>query len=84
MGDAPATAILWPAVAMAGQTLLAWGRRCRRHLGDVARKCIEARHLAGIAGPERLLVDTRASDNVRNLFALPVLSYTDVPLPASA
>ena len=80
MGEASATAILWPAVAMAGLTFLVWVRLYQLRLGEMARKRIDAQDLASAADSARLLVDTRASDNFRNLFELPVLFYAGVLL----
>ena len=82
MGEASATAILWPAVAMAGLTCLVWVRLYQLRLGEMARKRIDAQDLASAADSARLLVDTRASDNFRNLFELPVLFYAGVLLAA--
>jgi hypothetical protein len=82
MTDAHATAILWPAVAMAGLTFLVWVRLYQLRLGEMARKRIDAQDLANAADSVRLLVDTRASDNFRNLFELPVLFYAGVLLAA--
>ena len=83
--DTPsATAILWPAVAMAGLTFLVWMRLYHLRLGEMARKRIDAQALAGSAEAGRLLVDTRASDNFRNLFEVPVLFYAGVLLAAQA
>ena len=82
MGAAPATAILWPAVAMAGLTVLVWVRLYQLGLGEMARKRIHAQALANAADSVRLLSDTRASDNFRNLFELPVLFYAGVLLAA--
>lgn len=82
MGSAPATAILWPAVAMAGLTFLVWIRLYHLRLGEMARKRIDAQALAGSADAARLLSDTRASDNFRNLFEVPVLFYTGVLVAA--
>lgn len=82
MSDGPATAILWPAVAMAGLTFLVWVRLYQLRLGEMARKRIHAQSLANAADSVRLLSDTRASDNFRNLFELPVLFYAGVLLAA--
>ena len=82
MGEASATAILWPAVAMAGLTFLVWVRLYQLRLGEMARKRIDAQDLANAADSVRLLVDTRASDNFRNLFELPMLFYAGVLLAA--
>jgi len=82
MSSASATAILWPAVAMAGLTFVVWVRLYQLRLGEMARKRIDAQDLANAADSVRLLVDTRASDNFRNLFELPVLFYAGVLLAA--
>ncbi|WP_055944162.1 MAPEG family protein [Pseudoxanthomonas sp. Root65] len=82
MSDSTATAILWPAVAMAGLTFLVWVRLYQLRLGEMARKRIDAQALASVADSVRLLVDTRASDNFRNMFELPVLFYAGVLLAA--
>jgi Uncharacterized protein conserved in bacteria len=82
MTGAPATAILWPAVAMASLTFLVWVRLYQLRLGEMARKRIDAQALASAADSARLLLDTRASDNFRNLFELPVLFYAGVLLAA--
>jgi hypothetical protein len=75
MTGTPAPAILWPAVAMASLTFLVWVRLYHLRLGEMARKRIDAQALASAADSARLLLDTRASDNFRNLFELPVLFY---------
>jgi hypothetical protein len=82
MGAASATAILLPAVAMAGLTFLVWVRLYQVRLGEMARKRIHAQSLASAADAARLLSDTRASDNFRNLFEVPVLFYAGVLLAA--
>lgn len=82
MESPSATAILWPAMAMAGLTFLVWIRLYHLRLGEMARKRIDVQALAGSADAARLLVDTRASDNFRNLFEVPVLFYAGVLLAA--
>lgn len=82
MSGTPATAILWPVVAMAGLTFLVWVRLYQLRLGEMSRKRIDAQALANASDSVRLLVDTRASDNFRNLFELPVLFYAGVLLAA--
>ena len=82
MGTPHATAILWPAVAMAGLTFLVWIRLYHLRLGEMMRKRIDAQALAGSADAARLLSDTRASDNFRNLFEVPVLFYAGVLVAA--
>ena len=49
---------------------------------DLFRPRIRAQALASAADSVRLLSDTRASDNFRNLFELPVLFYAGVLLAA--
>ena len=61
MSDAPATAILWPAVAMAGLTFLVWVRLYQLRLGEMARKRIDAQDLANAADSIRLLWETYAA-----------------------
>lgn len=84
MSTASATAILWPAVAMAALTFLVWCRLYHLRLGEMARKRIHAQALASSADSVARLSDTRASDNFRNLFELPVLLYAGVLLAAQA
>ncbi|KRA51092.1 hypothetical protein ASD77_15815 [Pseudoxanthomonas sp. Root65] len=67
---------------MAGLTFLVWVRLYQLRLGEMARKRIDAQALASVADSVRLLVDTRASDNFRNMFELPVLFYAGVLLAA--
>lgn len=67
---------------MAGLTFLVWVRLYQLRLGEMARKRIHAQALANAADSVRLLSDTRASDNFRNLFELPVLFYAGVLLAA--
>lgn len=82
MAGAAATAILWPAVAMAALTFLVWVRLYHLRLGEMARKRIDAQALASSADSIRHLSDTRASDNFRNLFEVPVLFYVAVLMAA--
>ncbi|MEL1264196.1 MAPEG family protein [Pseudoxanthomonas putridarboris] len=81
-GASSATAMLWPAVAMAALTFVVWFRLYHLRLGEMMRKRIHAQSLAGSADSARQLTDTRASDNFRNLFELPVLFYAGVLLAA--
>jgi len=76
--------MLSPAVAMVGLTFLVWVRLYHLRLREMARKRIDAQALAGSADVARLLADTRASDNFRNLFEVPVLFYAGVLLAAQA
>lgn len=78
MGSAVDPDMLSPAVAMVGLTFLVWLRLYQLRVQELVRKRIAVQSLAASADSERLLHDTRASDNFRNLFELPVLFYVGV------
>ena len=67
---------------MAGLTFLVWVRLYQRSSAIEAPSMSRAQALASAADSVRLLSDTRASDNFRNLFELPVLFYAGVLLAA--
>jgi hypothetical protein len=71
-------ALLLPLVAMAGLTLLVWLRLYQVRLGEMARRRIEPQSIAAATARDATFQDTRASDNFRNLFELPVLFYAGV------
>lgn len=77
-----ATVWLWPAVAMAALTFLVWCRLYYIRLGEMRRRRIPAQALASSADAVAQLSDTRASDNFRNLFELPVLFYAGMLMAA--
>ncbi|WP_368565797.1 MAPEG family protein [Pseudoxanthomonas sp. UTMC 1351] len=80
--NANTTVWLWPAVAMAALTFLVWCRLYYVRLGEMRRRRIPAQALANSADVAAKLSDTRASDNFRNLFELPVLFYAGTILAA--
>ncbi len=64
-----------PAVAMVALTFVVWCRLYYVRIGEMHRRRISPQSLADSAGVAARLQDTRASDNFRNLFELPVLFY---------
>jgi len=67
--------IYWPAVAMVALTLAVWLRLYQVRIGEMRRERIHPQALATSAQAAARLRDTRAADNFRNLFELPVLFY---------
>ena len=65
----------WPAVAMATLTFGVWMRTYRVRISEMKRERIHPQSVALSAQIAERLKDTRASDNFRNLFELPVLFY---------
>lgn len=68
-------AILWPAFALAALTFVVWLRLYVVRIGEMRRLHIHPQSVAMSAQAGQRFVDTRASDNLRNLFELPVLFY---------
>ena len=73
----------WPAVAMAAVTFLVWCRMLVTRVGQMKRERISPQRVATSAQAAALLTDSRAADNFRNLFELPVLFYVALALAAS-
>lgn len=73
-----AVALFWPLLAMVGVTFLVWCRLYHLRLGEMKRRRIHPQALASSASAAAQLIDTRASDNFRNLYELPVLFYAGV------
>jgi hypothetical protein len=71
----PGPEILKPAFAMAGLTCAVWIYMYVLRIRQLWREGIGAQEVATSAQSAALLTDTRASDNFRNLFELPVLFY---------
>ena len=67
--------ILLPALAMAGLTFVVWWRMYLIRIAEMKRERIHPQAVATSAQMAARLVDTRAADNFRNLFELPVLFY---------
>ncbi|MGH8041552.1 MAG: MAPEG family protein [Rudaea sp.] len=65
----------WPAVAMVMLTFVVWLRMYLSRTGEMKRERIHPQAVALSAQMAERLKDTRAADNFRNLFELPVLFY---------
>jgi hypothetical protein len=75
MPAAMANNLFWPAVAMALLTFLVWARLYAVRIPEMRRRRIHPQKVAQSAQRDTLFEDTRASDNFKNLFELPVLFY---------
>src|SRR5690606_13588737 len=67
--------LLLPAFAMAGLVMVVMMRMGFERLGQLARGRIHPQAVASSAQMAANMKDTRAADNFRNLFELPVLFY---------
>ncbi|MCG6118041.1 MAG: MAPEG family protein [Aquimonas sp.] len=67
--------ILLPGFALAAVTFFVWCRLPFERLGQMKRARIHPQAVATSAQMAARLQDTRAADNLRNLFELPVLFY---------
>lgn len=67
--------LLLPAFAMAGLVMVVMMRMGFERLGQLARNRIHPQAVASSAQMAALVKDSRAADNFRNLFELPVLFY---------
>ncbi len=72
----------WPAVAMVALTFAVWLRLYIVRIGEMRRERIHPQSIATSAQAAARLRDTRAADNFRNLFELPVLFYLAVVVAA--
>ncbi len=77
-----ARAFVLPALAMALLTFVVWLRLYQTRIGEMKRERIHPQSIALSGQMAAKLTDTRAADNFRNLFELPVLFY--VALMAAA
>ncbi|MFP7721481.1 MAPEG family protein [Lysobacter sp. A3-1-A15] len=78
------TSIFLPALAMAALTFVVWWRMYFMRVGQMKRDRIHPQRVATSAQSASLLTDSRAADNFRNLFELPVLFYMAVVVAAVA
>lgn len=70
------TRSIWlPALAMVALTFVVWLRMYFARVGQMKRERIHPQKVATSAQAAALLTDSRAADNFRNLFELPVLFY---------
>ena len=67
--------IFLPALAMAVLTFVVWWRMYFMRIGEMKRERIHPQSVATSAEMAARVKDTRAADNFRNLFELPVLFY---------
>ena len=67
--------IFLPALAMVALTIAVWLRMYAARIGEMKRERIHPQAVATSAKMAARLSDTRAADNFRNLFELPVLFY---------
>ena len=74
--------ILLPALAMAALTFVVWWRMYFMHIGEMKRERIHPQSVATSAQMAARVKDTRAADNFRNLFELPVLFYLALVIAA--
>jgi len=74
--------ILLPALAMAALTFVVWWRMYFMRIGEMQRERIHPQSVATSAEMAARLKDTRAADNFRNLFELPVLFYVALVVAA--
>ena len=77
-------AIFLPAVAMAALTFVVWWRMYFTRIGQMKRERIHPQSVATSAQAAAKLTDSRAADNFRNLFELPVLFYLAIVVAAQA
>jgi len=68
-------AILWPAFALVALTYVVALRMLVVRIGEMRRLRIHPQKVAVSAQAAQHFVDTRAADNFRNLFEMPVLFY---------
>ena len=68
-------AIFWPAFAMVALTFVVWWRMFFTRVAQMKRERIHPQAVATSAQATAKLTDSRAADNFRNLFELPVLFY---------
>jgi len=81
MGD---NAIFLPAVAMAVLTFVVWWRMYATRIAQMKREHIHPQAVATSAQAAAKLTESRAADNFRNLFELPVLFYLALVVAAQA
>lgn len=76
-------AILFPALAMVALTIVVWFRMYTSRVAAMRRERIHPQAVATSAQMAARITDSRASDNFRNLFELPVLFYVALLVLAS-
>ena len=71
----PQTSILLPCLAMAGITAAVWLRLYFERIGEMRSRRIRPQAIATARQATETLKNVNASDNIRNLFEVPVLFY---------
>ena len=74
--------IWWPAVAMVALTIVVWFRMYTTRIAQMKRERIHPQAVALSAQAAAKLTDSKAADNFKNLFELPVLFYLALVLAA--
>lgn len=77
-------AIFLPALTMAALTFVVWWRMYFMRIGQMKRERIHPQAVATSAQATAKLTDSRAADNFRNLFELPVLFYLALAVAAQS
>ena len=67
--------IWWPAVAMVALTIVVWFRMYTTRIAQMKRERIHPQAVALSSQAAAKLTDSKAADNFKNLFELPVLFY---------
>ncbi len=67
--------LVWPVVAMVVLTVMVWLRMFQTRVGEMKRRRIHPQSVATSSQMLQAVEDSRAADNFRNLFELPVLFY---------
>lgn len=75
--------IFLPALAMAALTFVVWCRMYFMRVAQMKRERIHPQSVATSAQAAARLTDSRAADNFRNLFELPVLFYMALVVAAT-
>lgn len=76
--------IVWTGAVLVALTFLVSLVMVRRRVGEMKRERIHPQAVAMSAQVAQRLADSRASDNYRNLFELPVLFYFGVAVAVAA
>ena len=76
--------IFLPALALVALTFIVWWRMFFMRIGQMKRERIHPQSVATSAEVAAKLTDSRAADNFRNLFELPVLFYLALAVAAQA
>ena len=75
--------IFLPALAMVALAFVVWWRMYFMRIGQMKRERIQPQSVATSAAAAAKLTDSRAADNFRNLFELPVLFYLALVVAAT-